>query len=132
MKTKTTILVIAIVIVGLTYAVGSAHPTASFKHSHCCGPQPEDIRMYRVAVGENVVIIPEVEGPNGFIITHVRRSNSLVRVFQDTGEGPEEIIRYDGAESFSAMTGVPVVAGSIITVIGNGGGATATIIGYVY
>ena len=132
MKSTKTILAVAIVIAGFSYVVGAGHPD-SLKHSHrCCGPQPEDIRMYRVAVGENVVIIPEVEGPNGFIITHVRRSNSLVQVFQDTGEGPEEILRYDTEEVFSAMTGVPVVAGSTITVIGNGGGATATIIGYVY
>ncbi len=90
--------------------------------------------MYRAALqeGEHVVIISEVEGPNGFILTNLRKTGSaFVRVFQDTGEGPEEIVRFTANESFDATTGVPLVAGSTITVIGQGTTA-ATLIGYVY
>ena len=55
MKSKTTVLAVAIVIAGFAYAVGSAHPTLtdSLKHSRCCEPPTWDYWSGHVMPGEN-------------------------------------------------------------------------------
>jgi len=133
---------VSIVIAGFVYADNSrstmreapATYETSLPPSPCCGPQPEDLRIYRAVMegGTPVVIIPEVEGTIGFVITHLRQqSNNLIRFYQDSGSGPEEILCYTSTEPFGVMTGVPLIAGSTITVSGDADIAT-TIIGYVY
>ncbi len=133
MKSTKTILAVAIVIAGFAYAVGAGHPE-SLAH-RCCGPQPEDLRVYRVELTdrngtEPIVIIPKVEGPNGFVITHIRVTDPI-RFYQDVGEGPEEILLVHSLNRLNPTMQFPLVAGSTITAIGVLG-QNATIIGYVY
>ena len=136
MKSTKTVLAVAIAIVGFAYAVGSAHPQFdSLKHPHCCGPQPEDLRVYRVELTDRngtelIVIIPKVEGPNGFVITHIRVTDPI-RFYQDVGEGPEEILFVHSAERLNPTMQFPLVTGSTIYATG-GQFHIATIIGYVY
>ena len=136
MKSTKTVLAVAIVIVGFAYAVGAGHPQYdSLKHSHHCGPQPEDLRVYRVELTdrngtEPIVIIPKVEGPNGFVITHIRVTDPI-RFYQDVGEGPEEILFVHSVNRLNPTMQFPLVAGSIITATGVEN-AYVTIIGYVY
>ena len=68
-----TILAVALLIVGFSY-VTHAHPPTLGTVDQCCGPQPEDIKHYFVGCtncpsGIPFVIVPAVEGTNGFIIT---------------------------------------------------------------
>ncbi len=133
MKSTKTVLAVAIVIAGFAYAVGAGHPE-SLAH-RCCGPQPEDLRVYRVELTdrngtEPIVIIPKVEGPNGFVITHIRVTDPI-RFYQDVGEGPEEILLVHSAEGLNPTMQFPLVTGSTIYATG-GQFHTATIMGYVY
>ncbi|MCZ6653235.1 MAG: hypothetical protein O7D91_09440 [Planctomycetota bacterium] len=136
MKSTKTVLAVAILIAGFSYAVGAGHPQFdSLKHPHrCCGPHPEDLRVYRVAFTngeEQFTIIPTVEGPNGFVITHVRGSTG-VKLYQDVGDGPEEILDVAfGNNALNPTMQFPLVTGSTITALGSSG-QNATIIGYVY
>ncbi len=138
MKSTKTVLAAAIVIAGFAYAVGSAHPQFDSLKHRCCGPQPEDIRAYGVLMTgkkENVpffdIIIPKVEGTNGFILTEARAIGGM-EVYQDTGEGPELIFRTSNSVLLNLTNvGFPLVAGSTITVFG-APNEIATIIGYIY
>ena len=134
MKSTKTVLAVAIVIAGFVYAVGSAHPPYdTLKHSHCCGPQPEDFRVYRVndlGAGDDI-IIPKVEGPNGFMLTLARTDVVNLRIYQDTGEGPAEILFVSSDNPLNFPIQLPLVAGSTITATGASGGY-GMIIGYVY
>ena len=132
MKSTKTVLAVAIVIAGFAYAA-NAFPPGGNAGSDCCGPHPEDIRVYRVEFtnGEQITIIPTVEGPNGFVITHVRVSAS-VNLYQDVGEGPEEILDVaPGNNALNPTMQFPLVTGSTITALGDAK-QYATIIGYVY
>ena len=143
MKSTKTILAAAIVIAGFAYAVGSAHPTVhdSLKHSHCFSPHPEDFRGYTVEVTGSeppTIIIPEVEGQNGFVLTDVLATipAAVFVVYQDTGEGPEEMVRFEASHAgkLNLTTGIPLIAGSTILVESPTGAVptTITIRGYVY
>jgi len=135
MKSTKTVLAVAILIAGFAYAVGSAHPTFSdsLKHSHWCGPHPEDIRVYHVFVPEleTTIVIPNVEGTNGFMLTDVIAHVNMT-FFQDTGEGPVQILRIMTQDPISLTTGIPLVVGSTITTFTTSGIADTTLIGYVY
>jgi hypothetical protein len=131
-----TILAVAIVIAGFAYAA-NAFPPGGNSGSDCSTPQPEDLRVYRVVLPdfeEPFVIIPKVEGANGFILTDAFAITGM-EVYQDTGAGPVRILTVHGSNAndyrFSPVPGLPLVPGSIITVSG-GHLRTATIIGYVY
>ena len=134
MRSTKTVLAIAIVIAGFAYAIGSAQPTLNDSLAHrCCGPQPEDFRVYRVpdlGAGDDI-IIPKVEGANGFMLTYARTDVGNLRIYQDTGEGPVEIFFLDRGLPLASTIELPLVAGSTITVTGASGGY-ATIVGYVY
>ena len=133
MKSTKTVLAVAIVIAGFAYAVGSAQPSFDLLDRRCCGPHPEDLRVYRVAFTNNFeqfTIIPTVEGPNGFVITHVRGGTG-VKLYQDVGDGPEEILDVAfGNNALNPTMQFPLVTGSTITALSSG--ENATIIGYVY
>ncbi len=140
MKSTKTILAVAIVIAGFAYAVGAGHPQIdSLKHSHWCGPHPKDFRAYTVEVTGSeppTIIIPEVEGQNGFVFTDIFMHHvAPFRVYQDIGEGPELILEVDLAGSmFNFTSGMPLVAGSTILVESPFGSAltSITLRGYVY
>ena len=133
MKSTKTVLAVAIVIAGFAYT-SYAFPPDGNPNQDCCGPQPEDLRVYRVAFTNNFeqfTIIPTVEGPNGFVITHVRGSTG-VKLYQDVGDGPEEILDVAfGNNALNPTMQFPLVAGSTIFATG-AEGLYVTIIGYVY
>ena len=88
--------------------------------------------MYRVPFTSSghTIIIPKVE-KNGFILTEARAIGGM-EVYQDTGEGPEQIFRTSNSVQLNLTSvGFPLVAGSTITVFG-APNERATIIGYVY
>ena len=135
MKSTKTILAVAIVIAGFAYAVGAGHPTFDVAHPRCCGPQPEDLRVYRVVAPdfqETIVIIPEVEGANGFILTDAF-SLTPMKIYQDVGDGPVEILSANSNLNYrlSPVPGSPLILGSTITITA-GAFQLVTIIGYVY
>ena len=142
MKSTKTVLAVAIVIAGFAYAVGAGHPTLHDSLTHrCCGPQPEDIRAYTAAVVGSeppTIIIPEVEGSNGFVLTDVLAMipAQVFMVYQDTGEGPEEMVRFSASHDpkLNLTSGIPLIAGSTILVESPTGEVptTITIRGYVY
>ena len=131
MKTLATV---ALLIVGFSY-VTYAYPPTLGTANQCCGVQPEDLRMYRLVFTEPdsgvvpTVILPEVEG-NGFVITHIRAGGG-VYIYQDVGEGPEEILYLPTNNLLNPTMQFPLVAGSTILATG-GEGQNVTIIGYVY
>ena len=136
MKSTKTILAVAIVIAGFAYAANAFPPGGQRK---CSSPQPEDIRAYTVEVTGSeppTIIIPEVEGQNGFVLTDIiMRLVTPFMVYQDTGEGPEVILDVDqGGSNFNLVTGIPLVAGSTILFEFPAGSAQmpVTIRGFVY
>ncbi len=136
MKSTKTVLAVAIVIAGFAYAA-NAFPPGGNSGSDCSTPQPGDFRVYRVLLpdlGEPIIIIPEVEGVNGFILTDAFAITGM-EVYQDTGDGPVRILTVQASNTnnyrFTPVPGLPLVHGSIITVSG-GHLRTATLIGYVY
>lgn len=136
MSIRTSVLLIVVLAIGLVAIASGSHPSFSDQSGQCCsGPAPEDIRAYGVTMagGEPVVIIPEVEGVHGFMLTDTFSGGSSVRLFQDTGDGPVEIL-YAGSvfsHRLSPVPGFPLILGSTITVLGSQDDR-ATIIGYVY
>ena len=99
----------------------------------CCSPRPEDIRVYSVVVpnDETGIVIAEVEGSNGFVLTDVI-STTQFRLYQDTGDGPVQVLRAVTNVPVSFTTGIPLVAGSTLTVTFPGGEHEVTVAGYVY
>ena len=137
MKSTKTVLAVAIVIAGFAYAVSAGHPQIdSLKHSHrCCGPQPEDARVYHMFLPQNetTIIIPIVEGTNGFVVTDII-SPTQCSIYQDTGKGPVILFKtFKRNSTFHFETGIPLVAGSAITVLNEAASDfEITIMGYVY
>ena len=135
MKSTKTILAVAIVIAGFAYAA-NAYPPGGQRNQNCCSPQPEDIRVYRLPrIGSgNNIIIPKVEGTNGFMLTDVR-SDTNIGIFQNApgllAAGPVEILRNPANAPLNLRHGFPLVVGATITVQGGHSGYV-TIIGYVY
>lgn len=141
MKSTRTVLAVAIVVAGFAYfdSATTANPPTIGPATQCCSPQPEDIRAYGVLMTgkeEGVpfldIIIPRVEGRNGFILTLARAIGGM-EVYQDTGEGPELIFRTANSVplNLTNRAGFPLVVGSTISVFG-APNEIATIIGYVY
>ena len=103
-----TLVAIGIVVAGIAYAgdldppKGPVGPTMhtldeiynAVTNPPCCSPRPEDVRAYHMFIptNETTIIIPKVEGTNGFVLTDVISAGSL-QVFQNTGEGPVQILR---------------------------------------
>ncbi len=81
---------------------------------------------------EPVIIIPTVEGANGFILTDAI-CGSHCTFWQDSGEGPVEMFVAGSTQlhRISPVPGFPLALGSTITVLGSLGNR-ATLIGYVY
>ena len=125
-----TFLAVSIVIAGFAYADSRStmrEVPATYEASlPCCGPKPEDVRVYHVhkQSGE-IILIPEVEGPNGFILTDVIGEYTEIDYFQDE----ELIFTLDGIFSFA--TGIPLTAGSTFKIF-NDFPLTITLVGYVY
>ncbi len=99
----------------------------------CCSPEPEDIRTYhkQLSGSGTGIIIPKVEGPNGFILTGVVSGASL-RMFQDTGAGPVEILSIFNLVQPDLTPGLPLIPGSTITGVSGTGDLLITLTGYVY
>ncbi len=76
------------------------------------------------------ILIPSVEGANGFIITDFACLNNCT-LFEDTGEGPIGVAGLENQNPIAFSTGIPLVVGSVITVT-SGEGDKITISGYVY
>jgi len=126
------------VIAGVVYADNSRstmrEAPATYETSlPCCGPQPEDIRSYylKSVVGAEFpeVLIPSVEGTNGFIITDFVCISC--ELWQDSGEGPIRIAGLPSVQSHAFSTGIPLVVGSVITATSITGDRI-TVSGYVY
>ena len=149
MDRRTVSIVGAIIVVGGLFAfagdldppVGPIGPTmhtldeiyAAVAEPQCCSPRPKDIRVYHMSIPtqETTIIIPKVEGTNGFVLTDVIGTGTTLRIFQDTGEGPVQILTIVNSFSVGFATGIPLVAGSTITILA-GQGLDATLTGYVY
>jgi len=115
MKSTKTILAVALLIVGFAYVTHAYPPGGNSGNQECCGPQPEDFRYYFVELPPNeleIVVIPEVEGGNGFIITDL--DGISTDWFEDAGQGPV-LISHEGARHFT--TGIPVSSGSSIIAV---------------
>ena len=140
MKSTKTVLAVAIVIAGFAYAA-NAFPPGGNGNQNCSFPKPEDFRGYTVEVTGSeppTIIIPEVEGQNGFVLTDVLAliPAAVFVVYQDTGEGPEEMVRFGASHTgkLNLTSGIPLIAGSTILVESPTGEVptTITIRGYVY
>lgn len=101
------------------------------------GPQPEDFRSYFVASGEGGVrvMIPSVEGINGFVITDFICAGGTVSFFEDDGSGQVQIMRVLTTSSQEAVvvaltTGIVVSPGSTITA--QAANVPITLSGYVF
>jgi len=76
------------------------------------------------------IVIPTVEGTDGFIITDIIASNILYSFFQDIGDGPVPLYQQQGGR-ITFAGGIPLIVGSTLTVQ-VAGGNRLLVIGYVY
>ena len=163
MDSRTVSIVGAIIVVGGLFAFagdldppkGPIEPTmhtlaeiyAAVTQPQCCPPRPEDIRRYFVYCPANChggfVVIPEVEGSTGFVITDITIGLSgtfprQVRLFEDSGEGPDQIGEWIAPEGNTTVlnftTGLPIGSGSTLTSVVTPDSAQVwlTVSGYVY
>ena len=153
---KTLLVTIGIVVAGIAYAgdldppMGPVAPTmhtldeiyTAVTNPPCCSPRPEDIRRYFVHCPSNCesafVVIPKVEGTNGFVITDIVAYNITsvrFRLFEDGAQLLQVNVGPSPSHAFKPnfTSGLPVSPGSTITADATSNSNTwVTVMGYVY